>query len=146
MNTLCGANTELSRCVTNLFNPPFGLAKFNACNLGTRLLPLVSNNSIKEAKVGSKKSRIMLSVSGSGTRNEMETAEGSRPDGLTYKDAGVDIDAGSELVKRIAKMAPGIGGFGGLFPLGIIIYFSLTILIIFYGLYICYGRYMLPIF
>ncbi|CAI0394688.1 unnamed protein product [Linum tenue] len=38
--------------------------------------------------------------------------------GLTYKDAGVDIDAGTELVRRIAKMAPGIGGFGGLFPLG----------------------------
>ncbi|KAJ3669293.1 hypothetical protein LUZ60_011243 [Juncus effusus] len=38
--------------------------------------------------------------------------------GLTYKDAGVDIDAGSELVRRIAKMAPGIGGFGGLFPFG----------------------------
>ncbi|XP_022155664.1 phosphoribosylformylglycinamidine cyclo-ligase, chloroplastic/mitochondrial-like [Momordica charantia] len=38
--------------------------------------------------------------------------------GLTYKDAGVDIDAGTELVIRIAKMAPGIGGFGGLFPLG----------------------------
>ncbi|KAJ1412970.1 PurM-like, C-terminal domain [Sesbania bispinosa] len=38
--------------------------------------------------------------------------------GLTYRDAGVDIDAGSELVRRIAKMAPGIGGFGGLFPLG----------------------------
>ncbi|WCJ23695.1 Phosphoribosylformylglycinamidine cyclo-ligase [Euphorbia peplus] len=38
--------------------------------------------------------------------------------GLTYKDAGVDIDAGSELVRRIAKMSPGIGGFGGLFPLG----------------------------
>lgn len=38
--------------------------------------------------------------------------------GLTYKDSGVDIDAGSELVRRIAKMAPGIGGFGGLFPLG----------------------------
>ncbi|KAL1208771.1 Phosphoribosylformylglycinamidine cyclo-ligase [Cardamine amara subsp. amara] len=37
---------------------------------------------------------------------------------LTYKDSGVDIDAGTELVKRIAKMAPGIGGFGGLFPLG----------------------------
>ncbi|KAL5052681.1 hypothetical protein RYX36_033363, partial [Vicia faba] len=31
--------------------------------------------------------------------------------GLTCKDAGVDIDAGSELVRRIAKMAPGIGGF-----------------------------------
>lgn len=40
--------------------------------------------------------------------------------GLTYKDAGVDIDAGSELVRRIAKMAPGIGGFGGLFPLGMV--------------------------
>ncbi|ESQ44957.1 hypothetical protein EUTSA_v10010436mg [Eutrema salsugineum] len=37
---------------------------------------------------------------------------------LNYKDSGVDIDAGTELVKRIAKMAPGIGGFGGLFPLG----------------------------
>jgi phosphoribosylformylglycinamidine cyclo-ligase len=39
-------------------------------------------------------------------------------EGLTYKGAGVDIDAGSELVRRIAKMAPGIGGFGGLFPWG----------------------------
>ncbi|CAM6122067.1 unnamed protein product [Calypogeia fissa] len=38
--------------------------------------------------------------------------------GLTYKDAGVDIDAGSELVRRIAKLTPGIGGFGGLFPFG----------------------------
>jgi hypothetical protein len=38
--------------------------------------------------------------------------------GLTYKDAGVDIDAGSELVRRIAKLTPGIGGFGGLFPSG----------------------------
>ncbi|KMZ75301.1 Phosphoribosylformylglycinamidine cyclo-ligase [Zostera marina] len=38
--------------------------------------------------------------------------------GLTYKDSGVDIDAGTELVKRIAKMTPGIGGFGGLFPFG----------------------------
>jgi phosphoribosylformylglycinamidine cyclo-ligase len=38
--------------------------------------------------------------------------------GLSYKDAGVDIDAGTELVRRIAKMALGIGGFGGLYPLG----------------------------
>ena len=37
---------------------------------------------------------------------------------LTYKGAGVDIDAGDELVRRIAKMAPGIGGFGGFFPYG----------------------------
>ena len=32
-------------------------------------------------------------------------------DGLTYKDAGVHIDAGSELVRRMAKMTPEIGGF-----------------------------------
>jgi phosphoribosylformylglycinamidine cyclo-ligase len=46
--------------------------------------------------------------------------------GLTYKDAGVDIDAGEELVARIAPAAkatrrPGadasLGGFGGLFDL-----------------------------
>jgi hypothetical protein len=37
---------------------------------------------------------------------------------MTYKDADVDIDAGAELVLRIAKMAPGIGGFGVFFPLG----------------------------
>lgn len=39
--------------------------------------------------------------------------------GLTYKDAGVDIDAGTELVSRIAKMAPEIGGFGGLYEHGV---------------------------
>ncbi len=46
--------------------------------------------------------------------------------GLTYRDAGVDIDAGEELVRRIAPLAAatrrpgvlgGIGGFGGLFGL-----------------------------
>ncbi|KAG6468667.1 hypothetical protein ZIOFF_073357 [Zingiber officinale] len=52
--------------------------------------------------------RMSISCSGSG----------SEVRGLTYKDAGVDIDAGSELVWRIAKMAPGIGGFDGLYPLG----------------------------
>src|SRR4051795_2770640 len=46
--------------------------------------------------------------------------------GLTYRDAGVDIDAGNALVRRIAPAAratrrPGaeadLGGFGGLFDL-----------------------------
>jgi len=45
---------------------------------------------------------------------------------LTYRDAGVDIDAGEELVRRIGPLAKatrrpgvigGIGGFGGLFGL-----------------------------
>jgi phosphoribosylformylglycinamidine cyclo-ligase len=45
---------------------------------------------------------------------------------LTYKDAGVDIDAGNELVERIKQLVKrtqrpevlaGIGGFGGLFSL-----------------------------
>src|SRR3954464_5046153 len=50
----------------------------------------------------------------------------SRKNGLTYKDAGVDIDAGEALVARIIPAAkstrrPGadadLGGFGGLFDL-----------------------------
>ncbi len=45
---------------------------------------------------------------------------------LTYKDAGVDIDAGTELVERIkplvkqtrrAEVLAGLGGFGGMFAL-----------------------------
>jgi phosphoribosylformylglycinamidine cyclo-ligase len=36
---------------------------------------------------------------------------------ISYKSAGVDIDAGNELVKRIKKKLPKIGGFGGSFPL-----------------------------
>ncbi len=46
--------------------------------------------------------------------------------GLTYKDAGVDIEAGNELVRRIGdrvkkthgpEVLTGLGGFGGLFSL-----------------------------
>ncbi len=36
---------------------------------------------------------------------------------ITYKKAGVDVDAGDALVQRIKKMSPAIGGFAGLFPL-----------------------------
>jgi len=40
---------------------------------------------------------------------------------ITYKNAGVDVDAGNELVQRIKKMAPRIGGFsdGMALPRGI---------------------------
>lgn len=34
------------------------------------------------------------------------------------QDAGVDTDAGNELVERIKKINPNIGGFSGLFPFG----------------------------
>jgi len=34
-----------------------------------------------------------------------------------YAQAGVDIDKGSEVVRRIKKYLPDIGGFGGLFDL-----------------------------
>lgn len=36
---------------------------------------------------------------------------------ITYKKAGVDIDAGNELVRRIRRMAPRIGGFSDGIPL-----------------------------
>lgn len=37
---------------------------------------------------------------------------------LSYKSAGVDINAGNELVKRIQKLNPNIGGFSGMVPFG----------------------------
>ena len=51
-----------------------------------------------------------------------------KPSGLSYLDAGVDIDAGNELVERIkpavkstnrSGVLTGLGGFGGLFQLDI---------------------------
>ncbi len=58
--------------------------------------------------------------------NDAEPAPGLPANGLTYKDAGVDIDAGNALVDAIKPMTkstarPGadgaLGGFGGLFDL-----------------------------
>lgn len=54
----------------------------------------------------------------------MSTDSKRPPEGLTYKDAGVDIDAGNALIERIKphvartrrpEMLAGLGGFGGLF-------------------------------
>lgn len=36
---------------------------------------------------------------------------------ITYKKAGVDVDAGNALVDRIKKLTTGIGGFAGLYPM-----------------------------
>ena len=55
-----------------------------------------------------------------------DTKSSSTPPGLTYKDAGVDITAGDELVERIKphvrrttrpEVLGGLGGFGALFEL-----------------------------
>lgn len=37
--------------------------------------------------------------------------------GITYAKSGVNIDAGNELVRRLKKKLPKVGGFGGSFPL-----------------------------
>ncbi|GKC23242.1 phosphoribosylformylglycinamidine cyclo-ligase, chloroplastic/mitochondrial [Tanacetum coccineum] len=78
------------------------------CNLSTRHTTLSLASKKLDRRVSKREIACLVT-----TNNETNTEEG-----LTYKEAGVDIDAGSELVRRIAKMAPGIGGFGGLFPLG----------------------------
>lgn len=104
------SNTELSRAIAASIRPssnkplatqqPIGRCTFNRFSDRFPLLSVRATSNSSMSKENSSKS-------GDGVGG-----------GLTYKDAGVDIDAGSELVRRIAKMAPGIGGFGGLFPLG----------------------------
>ncbi|KAL1538623.1 Phosphoribosylformylglycinamidine cyclo-ligase, chloroplastic [Salvia divinorum] len=110
MNTSCKPNAELSRCIWNSTSP------IGKGDLTRGLLPFFSKNCKNDIRIRrrTRRDRAVVSMS----KNHVETEVLEKSDGLTYKDAGVDIDAGSELVKRIAKMAPGIGGFGGLFPLG----------------------------
>ncbi|CAM8987782.1 unnamed protein product [Rhodiola kirilowii] len=100
--TSVGAGMELSRCLT------VQAKALNENSLSTKLIAMKPGlvSSCSKRMEGLRINRIACSASKSDS------------DPLTYKSAGVDIDAGSELVRRIAKMAPGIGGFGGLFPLG----------------------------
>jgi phosphoribosylformylglycinamidine cyclo-ligase len=50
---------------------------------------------------------------------KLATPPASNTGGLTYKQAGVDIDAGDELVRRIKKMNPAMNtGFSGFVPFG----------------------------
>ncbi len=48
----------------------------------------------------------------------LSSAAAAAAQGLTYEAAGVNIDAGSELVRRIQKLNPSIGGFSGMVPFG----------------------------
>ncbi|KAL3520949.1 hypothetical protein ACH5RR_019098 [Cinchona calisaya] len=111
------ATTELLHCITTVATPRSELYIRNP-NVSMMKSGCLSqkfpSGLCKIVDCKSKATSIVVSMSSS---SRVETAE-EDADRLTYKDAGVDIDAGSELVRRIAKMAPGIGGFGGLFPLG----------------------------
>ena len=51
-------------------------------------------------------------------RGEYTYCQASKAQPLSYRTAGVNIDAGNELVRRIQKMNPSIGGFSGMVPFG----------------------------
>lgn len=110
---------ELSHCFAGVSIRP-RINKYTEgcpCTCSLNGCRLVSNRgAVEELRIGltASCSRVKLT-----SRDSVVAGASNNNQGLTYKDAGVDIDAGSELVRRIAKMAPGIGGFGGLFPLGI---------------------------
>ncbi|GKU86973.1 hypothetical protein SLEP1_g1436 [Rubroshorea leprosula] len=108
-NTFAAANTEVSRSVAASIGLSFAEPVAARPQSSVRPFPCFSENHW----------RLSVSVPGRVRRVLAMSKKDSDGDlGLTYKDAGVDIEAGTELVRRIAKMAPGIGGFGGLFPLG----------------------------
>ncbi|GLU07300.1 hypothetical protein SLE2022_242630 [Rubroshorea leprosula] len=108
-NTFAAANTEVSRSVAASIGLSFAEPVAARPQSSVRPFPCFSENH----------RRLSVSVPGRVRRVFVMSKKDSDGDlGLTYKDAGVDIEAGTELVRRIAKMAPGIGGFGGLFPLG----------------------------
>nr|GMD31177.1 phosphoribosylformylglycinamidine cyclo-ligase, chloroplastic/mitochondrial [Ipomoea batatas] len=113
MTTSCQAILELSGCITKSTIPcqkPY-ISSSNLYFSESRCFSnTLSQLSLKMHPSGKRKTSIMC--------NSRTSRSEDKVGGLTYKEAGVDIDAGSELVRRIAKMAPGIGGFGGLFPLG----------------------------
>ncbi|XP_073134057.1 phosphoribosylformylglycinamidine cyclo-ligase, chloroplastic/mitochondrial [Henckelia pumila] len=118
MSTSCQGNAGVSRCVVNFVHQNSHVGESGCGNSTKSFLPL-SNICKKEATDRSgRRNSVVYSMSSGHMKNHVKAAAGDKSEGLTYKDSGVDIDAGSELVRRIAKMAPGIGGFGGLFPLG----------------------------
>ncbi|XP_047168072.1 phosphoribosylformylglycinamidine cyclo-ligase, chloroplastic/mitochondrial [Vigna umbellata] len=98
------ACAELSRCFAAAASAKPNSGKSN---------PTAATSLVINSPIGRDGAVLSVSRSRKTSRIVVEASQG-----LTYRDAGVDIDAGAELVRRIAKMAPGIGGFGGLYPLG----------------------------
>ncbi|KAK2982477.1 hypothetical protein RJ640_026320 [Escallonia rubra] len=121
MTTTYGANIELSQCILTSIRS--SCRKSGISRLNSAMLPKLSffSKGSPSLSLASRDAEYRRSAKGSFMFSMLSSKHDESPDmadSLTYKDAGVDIDAGSELVRRIAKMAPGIGGFGGLFPLG----------------------------
>ncbi|EDW51949.1 trifunctional purine biosynthetic protein adenosine-3 [Drosophila sechellia] len=101
-------------------------------NGGRVLIAIALDGSLKEAAAKATKLAGSITFSGSGAQYRTDIAQkafkiasASTP-GLSYKDSGVDIDAGDALVQRIKPLSRGtqrpgvlggLGGFGGLFRL-----------------------------
>ncbi|WOH12761.1 hypothetical protein DCAR_0832269 [Daucus carota subsp. sativus] len=122
MNTNFGASIDLARCNSTSLSLCSPNLEISVAKLHVPVLRYFSNRlsaysfAPKESlcrRSRKASTRILYSIS-----NTYVDESNKNEVGLTYKSAGVDIDAGSELVKRIAKMTPGIGGFGGLYPFG----------------------------
>lgn len=101
-------------------------------NGGRVLIAIVLDGSLKAAAARATKLAGSISFSGKGAQYRTDIAQKAfkiataNPPSLSYKDSGVDIDAGDALVQRIKPLSRGtqrpgvlggLGGFGGLFRL-----------------------------
>ncbi|EDW87799.1 trifunctional purine biosynthetic protein adenosine-3 [Drosophila yakuba] len=101
-------------------------------NGGRVLIAIALDGSLKQAAAKATKLAGSITFSGSGAQYRTDIAQkafkiaSASSAGLSYKDSGVDIDAGDALVQRIKPLSRGtqrpgvlggLGGFGGLFRL-----------------------------
>ena len=112
MSTSYGATKELLQCITTIV-----ISHWELCIKDSNVSMLKSSR-LSQKFLGSPGLCTKFDCRSRGTTTVLSMSSSSRDeiakdntDGLTYKDAGVHIDAGSELVRRMTKMTPGIGGF-----------------------------------
>ncbi|OWM74430.1 phosphoribosylformylglycinamidine cyclo-ligase, chloroplastic-like [Punica granatum] len=116
MATSLGTNTDISRSLAATVKPSFGKPRTRQlCQFGASVGSVSRKCQLLSVNSGAAQARTRARSLSKDSSVITAVMDGEN---LSYKKAGVDIDAGSELVRRIAKMAPGIGGFGGLFPFG----------------------------
>ncbi|TQD98439.1 hypothetical protein C1H46_016040 [Malus baccata] len=118
MTTAFKANTELSRCVKSSLRPSSSKANPNEAQLCRLPIGLPFNNfssGLSLTLAGNiSQSRRVMSVSKNNESSNDFSASRRGDDSWTYKDAGVDIDAGMALVDIIKQEDPEIGSFGGI--------------------------------